>query len=308
MKTNTTSSFYPIMVGFFFVTLTLSACGGNSTDSSDTSSEVRGDTVYIERPTEPGPAEEPSTPKFAQLDQFPTSSRQRVPYQNSDESDCWDHLFRYPLDDGSVLLDSLKCSGYYQQNTYYLVDESNNVQMVHIKYLENYVDYDTEELFYVILEKIIDFQEPQPTIIARRDTFLRKTFGTSVKYDNNYAGAPWLVINAKGDDFVLGKKIDYDGEWYEVTKNVLKDSLFRLRVLPRPIPIQFNGQIGVGIRGEFRSMAEEAIQEIVPDIKIKLQKNKDPFLRINKPFLSESEPAEEFEQAYWQKRYNELVK
>ena len=71
--------------------------------------------------------------------------------------------------------------------------------------------------------------------------------------DNAKPPAEWLVINEKGDNLLFGKKIDMSK-----LRSVLQDSLSKMATLPTEIPVKYNGEILMGLRGEVKTQVKEA--------------------------------------------------
>lgn len=65
-----------------------------------------------------------------------------------------------------------------------------------------------------------------------------------------------IVINAKGDDFFFGKKFDINN-----LPALLDEKLAKMDKIPDDIPVTFNGETGMGIRGEIRTEIKEAIDK-----------------------------------------------
>ena len=63
-----------------------------------------------------------------------------------------------------------------------------------------------------------------------------------------------IVINAKGDDFFFGKKFEIRN-----LPALLDEKLAKMDKIPDDIPVTFNGETGMGIRGEVRTEIKEAI-------------------------------------------------
>jgi hypothetical protein len=68
--------------------------------------------------------------------------------------------------------------------------------------------------------------------------------------------ADCIVINAKGDDFFFGKKFEIRN-----LPALLDEKLAKMDKIPDDIPITFNGETGMGIRGELRTEIKEAIDK-----------------------------------------------
>ena len=69
----------------------------------------------------------------------------------------------------------------------------------------------------------------------------------------------WIVLNENRDDLFFDKKLDiidnYDGQRAELIKVLLV-----MDEIPNEISYQMNGTVGMGYRGEVKSMCNEAIQ------------------------------------------------
>ena len=71
---------------------------------------------------------------------------------------------------------------------------------------------------------------------------------------NPTSPADGIVINAKGDDFFFGKKFDINN-----LPALLDEKLAKMDKIPDDIPVTFNGEALMGIRGEVRTEIKEAI-------------------------------------------------
>ena len=75
------------------------------------------------------------------------------------------------------------------------------------------------------------------------------------------SGEPWLEISQE-QATVFGNTIDFSREdWYGETKTMLMQALAQFDEVPTEIPITFGPNLGMGMRGEFRSMCSEALAE-----------------------------------------------
>lgn len=68
----------------------------------------------------------------------------------------------------------------------------------------------------------------------------------------------WIVFNEKGPTTLFGEPITLDD--YEATREQLVQYLLLMDDLPEAIPMTMNGTVGMGTRGEYRSMAQEAVE------------------------------------------------
>ena len=245
--------------------------------------------------------------RYERLDQFDLTSLINTKTNEFEGGDCNSRVRAYDLNSLTLVVDSTDCGDYGKTVTYYLLDGPETVRMVHQKSVAPYYDEQKGALFQTVSERICDFQGSAPLVRARSEDLPRAVPGGAVAYDDQYDSPPWIVINAKGDDFVLDHKIDFsDDDWYTTSKNVLKDRLMGMDVLPRTIPMEFNGQTGMGIRGEFRSMGAEAIQEVAAAKANERPKETNPFARITSDLATVATPGEEGTAAYWLKRYRQL--
>jgi hypothetical protein len=74
---------------------------------------------------------------------------------------------------------------------------------------------------------------------------------TKVKFDENFDDSnPWIIINEKGDDFLFGKKINYEGDWQTAIKNALKNRLMDIDILPSRLLMTMNGTVGRDIEAQ----------------------------------------------------------
>lgn len=296
---NPNKYFFPVLL--CFVSL-LTACQDGQQQNTGVDSTAMTDSTNIETT---------ALPAFEKLDEINLTSMKKTSSRYiGGEGDCENYVGRYEGDGIALFLDTLSCGSYYTKYTYYLLDAADTIQMVQVKHIAPFANEDGSQFFYALSEKVIDFQGTQVSMKARNDTLPQSSPETEVQYDEDYQSAPWLSINGRGKgDFVLGKKIDYDGDWYQSAKKVIKDSLSKMTILPRQIPMQFSEDTGMGIRGEYRSMGTEAIEEVASVKAYELRTNFDHFTRIKKPLVTATEPStDELSLAYWQKRYGELQK
>ncbi|HMQ60672.1 MAG TPA: hypothetical protein PKE06_08390 [Flavilitoribacter sp.] len=242
---------------------------------------------------------------FERLDNLPVSSMKKVWSHQPEEAegDCSSEITRYEQNALVLDVEHVDCGGYGWNDTWYLLDKAGNLSMVHLKSTESHVDYDSEQFYYILSEKIIDFTGAQPTAKVRMDTLLQKSPETAVRFNDNYNSAPWITLDDHGNGFVFGRKIDFNGDWYPLTKQAIKDSLMKTAVIPRPVPIKFTGQIGMGMRGEFRSMGEEAVQEVLPVKEYAQQRQFDHFSRSKKQLQPLTGVGEELSREYWSHRH-----
>lgn len=88
-------------------------------------------------------------------------------------------------------------------------------------------------------EKIVP---PTPSIAA--DTTAKKT------------DAPWLVVNVKGEATLFGEFIDLNK-----LPDLLADTLSKITPVPNDIPIKFDGEILMGMRGNVHGAVQEGIEK-----------------------------------------------
>ncbi len=242
---------------------------------------------------------------FERLDQLDFSSMKKSNTRYAEGGDCGSQLTTYDMDGLTLFIDSTDCGDYGKYFTYFLLDASGEIKMVHTKSMEPYFDDKTEKFYHAVSESIVDFNGAEPVLKSRTDTLSMDSPELKVAMDANYNSPPWIILNEPGDDFVLGKKIDYKGDWYTVSKNAIKDRLSTMSVLPKTIPMEVNGQVGMGTRGEFRSMCQEAIEEVASLKEYEMGQNVDHFKRMTKPLATVASPGEEGTLAYWKQRYRD---
>ena len=118
-------------------------------------------------------------------------------------------------------------------------------------------------------------------------------------YDEDYHSSPWLIITGQGDDFVLGQKIDYSGDWYDGIKAKLRAELEQMEKLPREIPVSFDDQVGMGTRAEMRDLIKESQEEVASVREYELSANFDHLSRLRAPYEEVTTPEEMLQPTYW---------
>ena len=245
---------------------------------------------------------------YEQIDQFDLATLKKSGSRESEGGDCTSRVTTYEGKGLKIVIDSSDCGDNGKYFTYYLLDDKEGIRMVQVKNIEPVYDEDDgqHQLFYSLSEMIIDFRGADPAVKMRADKVPLQTAESTVTLDENYNSPTWVILNEKGDHFVLDKKVDFKGDWYELSKKAIKDRLSEMTILPKQIPIQINGQLGMGIRGEFRSMCEEAINEVVSLKEYEMRQQIDQFKRMTKPFVVVPSPGDEGTLDFWNKRYDSL--
>lgn len=136
-------------------------------------------------------------PVFDKLDHLPFSSMTQASPRQIEAGDCENTLFRYSIDNWVVVLDSLACSEYYRQRTYFQLTEAGDITMVHFQYLEPFVDPDSGTLFYALEEKIMDFSSSVPVMNSRVDTLQRASSDLQGGFDY-FSRSKARMIQTKG--------------------------------------------------------------------------------------------------------------
>lgn len=282
------SSALTLVLALFFC-----ACGAKP-EAVTEEKEVAVDTLLEEEEVVP------KAPRLTSLINLPLDQLKFIStYAPEAEGDCSSIITRYAKGDMKLVIDSTDCYDYGTYYYFYLLDERGELQMAHTQSVVPFIDYETEEFFYELKEEVADFQGEKPVLKMRIDTVSQSSPETEVRYNDNYTGKPWVVVNAKGDDTVFGKTIDYKGNWYATTKKAVKARLMELDVLPRPIPITFNGELGMGTRGEFRSLGEEALTEVASLKAYELRENYDQFSRLKGPLKVVADPGDKGTLTFW---------
>jgi hypothetical protein len=71
----------------------------------------------------------------------------------------------------------------------------------------------------------------------------------------------WITLSERSPFLLFGEKIDTrSDDWYNETREELVKTLLVMDELPRTIPIEKVGQIGMGTSAEFRDMTQEALE------------------------------------------------
>ena len=71
----------------------------------------------------------------------------------------------------------------------------------------------------------------------------------------------WITLREKGDTELFGKKVDFSGEWRASIKSQLKQTMLAMGRIPTEARIESIGTVGMGIRGDFRDLWREAVEE-----------------------------------------------
>lgn len=69
----------------------------------------------------------------------------------------------------------------------------------------------------------------------------------------------WIILNENGDDTMFGEKLEM-ADKYDAHRAELVQALLVMDEMPTEIKSQTNGTVGMGYRGEVKSMCNEAIQ------------------------------------------------
>ena len=228
-------------------------------------------------------------------------------YTNSDAGDCSTEAKKYRLEDKMLVVDESDCGDYGGSKTYYLLSANEEIEQVHERRRSNYVDTkeDGSPAFMVeISENVYDFRQSPPKLMALRDVMENDSSTPRVKKITLDADQAWLIARHKGDDTVFGQKISI-GNDYEGPRKMMIDSLVRLGGVPDEIPLRFEGELGMGIRGEYRSMCSEAIDMAR---KILLEQAKNPF-NLTTQKLTETKAEGDFaDPMKWKGYYKEMFK
>ena len=85
---------------------------------------------------------------------------------------------------------------------------------------------------------------------------------TRTEYSKKAAMKNWLVLKERGKTLVFGQPYDFSGDWYEGIKLELKKALSTMDQLPKEIPVEKIGTVGMGFRGDINDLCKEAIAEV----------------------------------------------
>ncbi|MDB4727662.1 hypothetical protein OAF63_02640 [Saprospiraceae bacterium] len=171
---------------------------------------------------------------------------------SSEVGDCSSQVTRYEWDTNNLIIDSVNCYDYGQNYYHYLLDKSEEIQMVHVKSITPMYDDESGAYLYEVSEHIVDFSDANsPNMKAVTEKMSQDTPETKVKFDENFDDSnPWIIINEKGDDFLFGKKINYEGDWQTAIKNALKNRLMDIDILPSRLLMTMNGTVGRDIEAQ----------------------------------------------------------
>lgn len=197
----------------------------------------------------------------------------------------------------------MNCYDYGQNYYHYLLDKSEEIQMVHVKSITPMYDDENCAYLYEVSEHIVDFSDANsPNMKAVTEKMSQDTPETKVKFDENFDDSnPWIIINEKGDDFLFGKKINYEGDWQTAIKNALKNRLMDIDILPSRLPMTMNGTVGMGHRSTMRDLFQDATNEIVSIKEYELRQNFDHFSRMKNTFETATIPEDYLKKEYWEK-------
>ncbi len=70
------------------------------------------------------------------------------------------------------------------------------------------------------------------------------------------AESAWLVVNAKGKTRLWGKEIEL-----EKLPELLVDTLSKMAVVPNDIPVKYDGEVLMGMRGEVKTVIRETLDK-----------------------------------------------
>ena len=228
-------------------------------------------------------------------------------YGNADAGDCSTQAAKYQLGEQFLVYEHNDCGDYGRPDIYYLLSAEEELEQVLEKRRSNYVDtkedgspdYKTE-----ITKKSYDFRQSPARLMALSDVLannIKNPVISRIKLDETQA---WVIVRAEGDDTVLGQKSKInDLQVYEAARQLMIDSLVSLNGIPSEIPIRFEGEVYMGVRGEYRSMCSEAIDMAN---KLLIEKAKDPFNRTKKQMEEVEVEGDDASPTRWKGYYAEM--
>ena len=154
--------------------LLANACQNNqSTEGSTTTTEQAA--IEQDRTVSEPDSQLPAAPSFDRLDNLDWSGMTKVASSSGGGGDCSSVVTHYQSDAVTVVIDSTNCYDYGKTNTFYLVNDKEEVQMVHEKSLTPFYNSADEGFYYEVSEKIIDFSDSLAVGKSRIDTLPRST-------------------------------------------------------------------------------------------------------------------------------------
>lgn len=303
MKLKNYISFSSAFLLFFLTTIFLFSCQ-NKKENNENSSGEKIEEIKKEAP--PINKSENKSTNYERLDDIELFSMKKFTTKTKEAGDCENHTTRYEGKNMTLLIDSVDCFDYGKTFTYFLLNDTGEIRKVHSKEITPFYEEKNgvAQFYFSLSETFVDFDETHAKATFRTDTILQRALKRKVVYDENYQSEPWIVLNKKGGDMVNGEKVNYEGEWYKAIKNKLKARLSKMKELPLEIPTKTNGTVGMGHRGEYRSMCEEAIQEVAAE---REKTPADPFDLMENPFSNFENAGEKSSIGYWKKVYQSAL-
>lgn len=84
--------------------------------------------------------------------------------------DCWGTIRRYSIPNIGLAIDSMTCGEYGFSYTYYLLNDTDIIQMIFSKTSESVLNTETNEYCYIQKEQVIDFSSDPAISMTRTDT------------------------------------------------------------------------------------------------------------------------------------------
>ncbi len=217
----------------------------------------------------------------------------------SEGGDCMSITTSYENKTFKLVKSDHDCGGYGNGTTLYLSDKEDNLLAVYeldaggdlVEPQDGNPMYQLKERTYYFYPKGIEVSGYTDTVQNLRALTYRK---------------PWLYSDHdKGEYKVFNEEfqVSWD-EWYDNTKNYLKEVLSTMETLPAEIPQETKGGL-MGIRGEFRSLCEEAIQE-VKDERAKGAKVAPPYAQTKKKAAPVERQEYDMKKADWERNLKSL--
>lgn len=291
---------YKIKFLLFALTLVAISCQNETPKQADDSKENVEKSKKIEPKKDGTPL-----PNYERLDQVDRSNFSSTILKKNVEGDCEYHYTKHESDLMTFYIDSTDCFDYGQTYTYFLLNDIDEIRMIHKKSATPFID--NKGAFIAIEEVFVSFGGISPKVKIKKDTIPKNPSASKVEYLKNYKSEPWITLSEKSDDLLFGQKIDYSGDWYEESKNKLKNKLSEMEALPRTIPTKNIGTVGMGHRSEWGSMCDEAIQEVAAE-REKLLENADPFQRTTKSFQKAPASGDYASIGYWKNIFQNMIK
>ncbi len=238
------------------IALCLQCAEPNNTDTSTTSPQE--ETTATDNSTTANDENKgtSSTVDYPQLNLLDLDKMEVIgTYQPQDEEgDCSSSAKKYAYGDQLLVVDHTNCYDYGKSSSYYLLDQQERLTAFQEIDLSNQVNAAGDGIDVVVRETILVFQNEKSYKKERVDTLV-----------NGYPDIPkgaWLEFNERSTTYLFGKALNTSGDWQAEIQSKVKATLNQMEDLPSEVPVQFNGTIGMGTRGDVRNLLSEVLNEV----------------------------------------------